>query len=402
MSSDELTRYLSDPPDSRHPDLPVRTLAPTLPLHKLAPRNFERLCARLIRARAEIEDARLYGAPGEKQDGIDVYTRLPDGEYHVFQCRRTKNMGPADIRHAVDDFLEGDWADKASTFVLCTSTSFERTARVKEIEEQTERLRALGKTFIPWGREEISEELRDEPRIVTDFFHPAWEEVFCRPTKETSELPSTWVMRDPAATFSHRGYELKALDAAVSDTEDGSNLLVLHGLSGIGKSQVAAAWADSQRSRFRIGWWLDAADEASRTAGLAALSRELGLAEPDTPDPVAASAVREALERETGWLLILDDLPEPSALRSVVPRRGGTVVVTSRNHGGWRILGGIPIGVEPWSEADGAAYLHDVTQDADVASARAITSALDGLPLALAQAASYCDQTGIGLSDYLG
>jgi hypothetical protein len=76
----------------------------------------------------EIEDGRLYGDLGEKQDGIDVYARLPNDEYHVFQCRRTMSMGPADIRHSVDDFLDGDCASNASTFVLCTSTSLEKTA----------------------------------------------------------------------------------------------------------------------------------------------------------------------------------------------------------------------------------------------------------------------------------
>jgi len=112
-----------------------------LPFHELTWTNFERLCYRLVRADADVEDARLFGTPGQAQSGIDLYARNADG-YSVYQCRRVKALGRAGLRTAVDDFLAGEWASRSRRFVLCTSRSAVRRNLATEIAAQTERLAA--------------------------------------------------------------------------------------------------------------------------------------------------------------------------------------------------------------------------------------------------------------------
>ena len=169
--------YLESPPtESTAP--PVVTLNPVLPCELLTWPNFERLCLRIVRLDSEVEHSQLYGVGGQSQEGIDLYARGFDGSYAVHQCKRIQDIGPADIRKAVDNFLKGTWADRAKRFVLCTSQSVTPKGLAEERENQTQLLKAKGVEFTVWDREEISGQLRDQPRLVFDFFGKAWVEAF--------------------------------------------------------------------------------------------------------------------------------------------------------------------------------------------------------------------------------
>jgi hypothetical protein len=99
--------------------------------------------------------------------------------YVVYQCKCVKNFGPADIKGAVEKFLSGQWAEKASTLVLCTSESLVRRERADELEKQTRKLEAKGVGLIPWCADQLALKLKDNPKIVQDFFGKPWVEQFC-------------------------------------------------------------------------------------------------------------------------------------------------------------------------------------------------------------------------------
>lgn len=166
------------------PDAPVAaptlTLAALLPIADLTWPNFERLILRLARGEADVVGARLYGSPGQAQEGIDLYARLRDTmSYRVYQAKKVEEFGPAAIRGAIEEFLIGSWADRATGFILCTSESLRSTQKVEAIEEQRRLLGQKSITLGIWDVEEISEMLRSQPQVVHDFFGPPWVEVFC-------------------------------------------------------------------------------------------------------------------------------------------------------------------------------------------------------------------------------
>jgi len=173
--------WLQLPPDAVPADIgPVITRPQELPFDRLTWENFERLCFRLVQREADVEHCQMYGARGQDQQGIDIYARSHSGTgYRVYQCRRVERFGPASIRDAITDFLQGKWAQSADTFVLCTSHTTVATQYADEIEKQAQRLGERKVTFAVWDAAYLATRLKPEPRLVDDFFSRPYTVAFC-------------------------------------------------------------------------------------------------------------------------------------------------------------------------------------------------------------------------------
>lgn len=186
-----------EPPSDTRPQL--------LPLHALSWQNFERLCLRILEADTEVVHAeaalspetarepepkvRLYGTRGQAQHGIDLYARdpvdlgetTPRRRFVTLQARRVDDVSAGDLRSSVDDFLHGKWAAVTRKFIYATSSSGVSTSVTDEMERLTGELAEKGIEYELWDQEELSARLRDEPRLVDDFFGRTWVERFCGP-----------------------------------------------------------------------------------------------------------------------------------------------------------------------------------------------------------------------------
>jgi hypothetical protein len=175
------SHLLAHPTDFPAPP-PILTRIQSLPIDKLSWENFECLCLRVERLNADLEACRIYGTPGQKQEGIDVYSvQRTTGRYRVLQCKRVRGFTPAKLRSAVDLFLSGKWSSTAVCFTLCTTYRLESTKVIAEIEEQRKRLRALGIGLQIWDAAELDILLKDQPEIVDDFFGRPCAEMFFPP-----------------------------------------------------------------------------------------------------------------------------------------------------------------------------------------------------------------------------
>ena len=166
--------YLLELPESVVEAPPVETRIPELPFDQLSWRDFERLVFRLARKDPDVVYCALYGRPGQAQDGIDVYARLTGGGHICWQARNWKDVGTSDIEKAVDDFLEGKWAEKAKRFLFCVRANLADTALQDTIEEQAARLHEEDIVFEGVDGTQLSEKLRSHPEIVDDFFGRNW------------------------------------------------------------------------------------------------------------------------------------------------------------------------------------------------------------------------------------
>jgi len=173
----EIPADLLDPPSGPHPDPPLEPAEARLPIGRLTPLRFEQLCLRLARQEGRPNRCRRYGTPGQKQHGIDIYSRLPNGRYATYQCKRYASFKAADVRDAVAEFVKGRWAARSDRFVLCTSDdSADETQVQEEVERQTDKLAALTPSIRLeyWDTQGLSDRLRDEEDIVRQFFGPHW------------------------------------------------------------------------------------------------------------------------------------------------------------------------------------------------------------------------------------
>jgi hypothetical protein len=175
----------------------------------------------------------------------------------------------------------------------------------------------------------------------------------------------------------------------------------LCGLGGTGKSKLAIEYAHRNAGAYDTVFLVRGDSAASMEADFLALAAELRLPEQELTDPArAVSAVRARLGRRGRWLIVFDDVREPSEFEAFLPSvsHGGHVLATSRNPI-WRGLTTVTVrGIE---RPESVSFLLRRTGETDAESADALAEELGDLPLALAQAGAYIEETGRPLAEYL-
>jgi serine/threonine protein kinase/tetratricopeptide (TPR) repeat protein len=206
--------------------------------------------------------------------------------------------------------------------------------------------------------------------------------------------------------FKGRAEDLASLDEAHLQSH------VLHGLGGIGKTRLAVehAWQHGRRYRAVLFVLADSPDGLNR--GLASLSRADLLDLPERNDPAESEvkgAVLRWLRDHSGWLLILDNVDTQEALLAVTrllpSLTAGRVLITSRRRDWPPGVNRKSLDVIPMPAATDF-LLKRTAKDRrretdDAAQALQLAELLNGLPLALEQAAAYISHTQISISEYL-
>jgi tetratricopeptide (TPR) repeat protein len=201
--------------------------------------------------------------------------------------------------------------------------------------------------------------------------------------------------------FLGRDDALTAIDAALRRYEGRVAITALHGLRGVGKTTLAAAYAERHRGDYRATWWIRAQNESTTRADLVGLGVRLGWVAADAEEEPALAAVMERLRHEgEGILLILDNAIDADGLKPYLPRGGAAQVLVTSNTHAWRGVAA-PVEIRLWPSNIGADYLIARTGRTDERAAAAnLSEALGGLPLAHEQTAAYCERLEISLAEY--
>lgn len=178
----------------------------------------------------------------------------------------------------------------------------------------------------------------------------------------------------------------------------------LHGLGGVGKTQMAVEYAHRYQSDYDLVWWIPADQAVLVRSSLASLAPHLGLPSASVSGVEdAANAVLEALRRGepyTNWLLIFDNADEPEQLTDILPQGPGHVLITSRNHRWAGVVDALPIDV--FTRKESVEFLiRRVPRGISPEDADRLAEELGDLPLALEQAGALHTETGISVSEYL-
>jgi Tetratricopeptide repeat len=178
-----------------------------------------------------------------------------------------------------------------------------------------------------------------------------------------------------------------------------ARVAVLCGMGGAGKTSVAVEYAHRLLSEVGVCWQFAAEDPKVLAAEFGVLAAQLGARElVDVRDPVAA--VHAVLARsQSGWLVVFDNAADLASVQAFIPPGGpGRVLVTSQSQhwpAGWAVQ--VPV-LDP---TVAARFLTAGCGDVDQGSAVELAAELDGLPLALEQAAAYMRATSTSLARYL-
>jgi tetratricopeptide (TPR) repeat protein len=214
-------------------------------------------------------------------------------------------------------------------------------------------------------------------------------------------LPASNIPIRVPTHFMGRDEALLDIEAALKRDQGRVAITALHGLRGVGKTTLAAAYADRHSGDYRATWWIRAQTEPSLRADLVALGVRLGWVGAEDEEEPALAAVMERLRREReGILLIFDNAINADAVKLYLPRGGVAKVLVTSNAHAWRGVAA-PVEIRLWPREIGADYLIARTgHEKERAAAEALSEALGGLPLAHEQAAAYCERLLISVAEY--
>ena len=207
------------------------------------------------------------------------------------------------------------------------------------------------------------------------------------------------IPREPLA-FVRR--ETLAQLAAAARSGQAAVVCAVTGLRGVGKTQLAAAYARDRIARgCRLVGWVNAESRDSLLGDLARVAKAAGVADPEGDSAESARRLRDHLTvRASESLLVLDNAADPDLLRPFLPAAGSTqVVITSTSRAFAEF--GTPVDVSEFSRDESLGYLATRTGLGDRDGAAAVAEELGNLPLGLAQASAVIAGQRVTYQEYL-
>ena len=193
---------------------------------------------------------------------------------------------------------------------------------------------------------------------------------------------------------------------SATGNETGSSLvgvlIVVCGMRGVGKSQLAAAYArDCEKAGWSLVAWMDASTREALVAGLAELAHEMGIDEDGgeaAPEILAGRCVTRLNSGEGDRLIVFDNVEDFDDLTGLVPHSQGLRVLVTTTSIPDESVGYI-LAVGAFTRDDSIAFVIERTGLDDDAGAARLAEALGDLPVALAQAAATIKLNGYATID---
>lgn len=173
---------------------------------------------------------------------------------------------------------------------------------------------------------------------------------------------------------------------------------VLHGVGGVGKTQIALEYAHRFASQYDLVWWIDAETAGQVPVYLTELATKVGIAKLEAGTEVNARALLEYLATQTRWLLIIDNAEDPAAIAPWLPSGDGHVLITSRDPSWQGIARSIDVNV--FTRTESVTFLGERAPEIAADQADLLAEDLGDLPLALDQAAGVLTTTAMPADRY--
>jgi AAA+ ATPase superfamily predicted ATPase len=154
--------------------------------------------------------------------------------------------------------------------------------------------------------------------------------------------------------FVGREKELGQMEGALNGDGSVRNVVVLQGLGGIGKTQLAVKYLKKHRDAYSAAFWLNGKTEDTLKQSFAAMAKRLykqhkdsallkaAVEAEDIDDAVVGVREWLSIQENHGWILVLDNIDNPKTPDSTDPQaydiksyfpeaHHGSIIVTTRS-----------------------------------------------------------------------
>ncbi|HEX3045013.1 MAG TPA: tetratricopeptide repeat protein [Bacillota bacterium] len=171
------------------------------------------------------------------------------------------------------------------------------------------------------------------------------------------------------------------------------------GLGGVGKTQIALAYAFKYKEKYQFIWWVRAENTTTCDLDYHDFARRMELCGPEADRKEIIAKIRDWQEKNGIWLFVYDNAMDYTILQEYLPRFSkGHILITTRNN--FYNFGNI-LPVDVFTPGVAAEFLQFRTKQNEPEAGLVLGQELGGLPLALEQAAAYIEKNHLTLHGYL-
>lgn len=209
--------------------------------------------------------------------------------------------------------------------------------------------------------------------------------------------------------FFSRDHEVDMVRKTLDPVQGYEKLQVMsiHGLGGVGKSQIALHYANTSMKTYDVIAWIPSETQVKMTQALSKLAKKLGLPKgDDSEDDYQASLKVKDWLNESGrsFLLIFDNVEQIDILLQVWPSsEKGSILITTRSPSVASKRATEVMHLECFSMEKALEALNSLTglDQKDSVAANDICQLLGGLPLAIVQMSEYIRDRGCSYEEFL-
>lgn len=177
------------------------------------------------------------------------------------------------------------------------------------------------------------------------------------------------------------------------------NILVLKGMSGVGKTQLAIQYLHKYQAEFNLIFFIRADKKVNIVNDFLTLAQSLGVEEKDEDTSIIIQKTLNWLYNNEKWILVFDNAHEFNDIYKFMPNTSkGRIIITTKNST-W--LKYNPKEIEVFENEDASKFLLKLTGQENEVKSKELAGLLGGLPLALVQSAAYMRISNTKLEEYV-